>query len=86
MGGFPVRRVCSLCTPHGTRMRMNSVTAGPLFSVRISNPQALADLAHTSPVEAGYAALEEAECHEPAAPAPWLSSLVMLLCEDSGAG
>lgn len=55
-----------------------------LVSVRISNPQALADLARTSPVEAGYAALEEAECHEPAAPAPWLSSLVMLLCEDSG--
>jgi AraC-like DNA-binding protein len=52
-----------------------------LVSVRISNPQALADLARTSPVEAGYAASEEAECHEPAAPAPWLSSLAMSLLQ-----
>ena len=54
-----------------------------LVSVRVSNPQALADLARTSPAEAGHAALEEADCHAPAAPAPWLSSLVVLLCEET---
>jgi methylphosphotriester-DNA--protein-cysteine methyltransferase len=58
--------------------------ADSLVSVRISNPQALADLARTSPVEAGHAALEETECYAPTAPAPWLSSLVVLLCEETG--
>jgi len=55
-----------------------------LISVRIPNPQALADLARRCPVEAGHAALEEAECHSPAAPAPWLSGLVALLCAETG--
>jgi len=55
-----------------------------LVSVRIPNPQALADLARRCPVDAGHAALEEAECHSPAAPAPWLSGLVALLCEETG--
>jgi AraC-like DNA-binding protein len=55
-----------------------------LISVRPSNPQALADLVRKCPVDAGHAALEEAECHSPAAPAPWLSRLVALLCEETG--
>jgi len=55
-----------------------------LISVRISNPEALVNLALTHPVDAGHAALEEAECHTPAAPAPWLSSLVALLCQETG--
>lgn len=55
-----------------------------LISVRIPNPQALADLARKCPVDAGHAALEEVECHSPAAPAPWLSGLVALLCEETG--
>lgn len=59
------------------------VTDG-LVSVRIPNPQALADLARKCPVDAGHAALEEAECHAPAAPAPWLTSLVALLSEETG--
>jgi AraC-like DNA-binding protein len=54
-----------------------------LVSVRISNPEALASLALTHPVNAGNAALEEAECHTPAAPAPWLSQLAALLCEET---
>ena len=54
-----------------------------LVSVRIPNPQALADLARRRPVDAGHAALEEAECHSPDAPAVWLSSLVALLCEET---
>ena len=55
-----------------------------LISVRIPNPQALAALARKCPVDAGHAALEEAECHSPAAPAAWLSGLVVLLCEETG--
>jgi len=54
-----------------------------LVSVRISNPEALADLARRCPADAGNAALEEAECHTPAAPATWLASLVVLLCEET---
>ncbi len=55
-----------------------------LVSVRVLNPRALADLARKCPVEAGHAALEEAECHPPAAPAAWLSGLVALMCEETG--
>ena len=55
-----------------------------LVSVRVLNPRALADLARKCPVEAGHAALEEAECHPPAAPAAWLSGLVVLMCEETG--
>ena len=50
-----------------------------LVSVRIPDPQALADLARRCPVGAGHAAPEEAECHSPAAPAPGLSRLGALL-------
>ncbi len=55
-----------------------------LVSVRIPNPKALADLALNCPVEAGHAALEEAICHPPAAPAAWLSRLVALMCDETG--
>lgn len=55
-----------------------------LVSVKIPDPRALADLARQCPLEAGHAALEEAKCHSPAAPAAWLSSLVTLMCEETG--
>lgn len=58
--------------------------ADGLFSVRVSNPQALASLVRNCPVDASHAALEETECHTPVAPAPWLSRLVALLCEEAG--
>lgn len=58
--------------------------ADSLVSVKVPDAQALAELAHRCPVEAGRAALEEAEPHTPAAPAPWLSRLVASLCEESG--
>ncbi len=55
-----------------------------LVSVQIPNPRALAQLVRRCPAEAGHAALEEAECHPPAAPAAWLSTLVMLMCKETG--
>ena len=54
-----------------------------LVSVRIPDPEALANLAHKCPVNAGHAALEEAECHLPEAPASWLCRLVRLLSIES---
>ncbi len=58
--------------------------ADGLVSVVVPDAEALADLARRCPVEAGRAALEEAEPHTPTAPAGWLSGLVASLCEERG--
>ncbi len=57
-----------------------------LCSMKVTDAEAIARIARRCPVEASYAAMEEAEAVNPIAPAPWLVTLVTMLATNSSAG